>query len=84
MPERPRLEPAPLKSAIRDRRLFHRGSWILVLGLVCFGAAAVGLFWQTFPRGARGITRALTLLAILLVLGGVVAPVVSRALLRRR
>jgi hypothetical protein len=64
--------------------LFHRDAWILLLGLACFGAAALGLFWQTFPSGWRGVARALVLLAILLLLGGVVGPLVSRALLRRR
>ncbi len=77
-------DPAAGASQVRDRRLFHRGSWILVLGLVCFGAASLGLFWQTFPRGPRGVLRALTLLAVLVLLGGVVAPVVTRALRRRR
>ena len=71
------------KTARRDARMLFRHGWILVVGLVVFGAAGIGLFWQTFPRGAEGWVRAGILLVVLVVLGGVVAPMITRALNRR-
>ena len=69
--------------AIRDRRVFFGRSWVLICGLVMFGAAAVGLFATTLPRGWRGVTRAAVLLGLLLVIGGLVGPLVTRTLNRR-
>ena len=71
------------RHARRDARLLFREGWILLVGLVVFGSAAVGLFWMTFPRGWAGVGRALVLLVVLLVLGGLVAPMITRALNRR-
>ncbi len=68
----------------RQERQARRQGWVLVLGLVSFGVLAVALFYETFPRGWRGIARGVTLLALMLLLGGVIAPIVSRALLKRR
>lgn len=72
-----------LRHARRDARLLFREGWILLVGLVVFGSAAVGLFWSTFPRGWSGVLRGAVLLAALLLIGGVVAPLVTRALHRR-
>jgi len=72
------------RHARRDGRVLFRESWILVGALLTFGAAALGLFWQTFPRGWSGIVRALVLLLAMLALGGFVAPLVTRAVYRRR
>lgn len=71
------------RHARRDARLLFREGWILLVGLVVFGSAGIGLFYMTFPRGWSGVTRALILLAALLVIGGLVAPVITRALNRR-
>lgn len=71
------------RTARRDRRVLHRGSWVLLLALVSFGAAGVGLFWMSFPRGAAGLLRLAGLLVLLVLAGGVVAPAVTRALNRR-
>ncbi len=71
------------RTARRDGRVFFRDSWVLLSGLIMFGAAGIGLFWQTFPRGWSGVTRAALLVAMMLVLGGVVAPLVTRAVYRR-
>jgi len=71
------------RHARRDARLLFREGWILLVGLVVFGSAAVGLFYLTFPRGWSGLARAAVLLAVLLVLGGLVAPAITRALHRR-
>ena len=71
------------RHARRDARLLFREGWILIVGLVVFGSAAVGLFYLTFPRGWSGLARAGVLLAVLLVLGGLVAPAITRALHRR-
>jgi hypothetical protein len=69
--------------ARRDGRVFFRHSWVLLLGLITFGSAALFLFWSTFPRGWAGIARVAVLLAIVLVIGGLVAPLITRALNRR-
>jgi hypothetical protein len=71
------------RHARRDARLLFREGWILIVGLVVFGSAAVGLFYLTFPRGWPGVARAAVLLAVLLLLGGLVAPAITRALHRR-
>lgn len=70
--------------ARRDLRLFFREAWILVVGLVCFGAAGLFLFWSAFPRGLAGALRFAFLLGLLVLAGGVVAPIVTRALYRGR
>jgi hypothetical protein len=71
-------------TARRDARLFFREGWILIAGLVIFGAAGIALFYTTFPSGWRGVARFAAMLGILLVAGGVVAPRITRALARRR
>jgi len=71
------------RHARRDLRVLARDGWVLVLGLACFGAAALGLFWQTFPRGWRGVGRFAALVATVLVAGGLVAPRITRALQAR-
>ena len=68
---------------MRERRLFFSRSWVLLLGLVSFGCAALFLFWSTFPQGWRGVTRVVILIVIVLVIGGLVGPLITRALHRR-
>jgi len=68
--------------ARRDVRLFFREGWILVVGLVVFGGLVAVLFWQTFPNGWRGVLRLIGLLALVLLAGGVVGPMITRALNR--
>jgi hypothetical protein len=72
-----------LRHARRDLRLFFREAWILIAGLLVFGASAVLLFWSTFPRGWSGVLRGAILVLAMLVIGGLVAPLVTRALYRR-
>ena len=72
-----------LRHARRDLRLFFREAWILIAGLAIFGASAVALFWSTFPRGWNGVLRAALLVLAMLVIGGLVAPLITRALNRR-
>jgi len=71
------------RHARRDLRLFFREAWILVAGLVIFGSSAVLLFWSTFPRGWSGVVRALVLVGVMVLIGGLVAPTITRALNRR-
>ena len=71
------------RRATRDHRVFFRDSWVLLLGLVSFGAAGLGFFWQSFPRGWRGVGRFAVLVGVVLLVGGVVAPIITRALNRR-
>ena len=71
------------RTAHRDMRVMFREGWVLVCGLVLFGAAGLGLFWQTFPAGWSGLARFAILIGILILVGGLVAPIISRALYRR-
>ena len=71
------------RTARRDLRVLARDGWVLLLGLVCFGAIALGLFWSTFPRGWAGIGRFLMLVVIVILAGGLAAPMITRALNRR-
>ncbi len=70
-------------TAFRDGRVFFRDSWVLILGLVCFGAAGVGLFWFAMPSGFAGVVRLIATIAVVLLAGGLVGPLVTRALNRR-
>jgi hypothetical protein len=72
------------RHARRDLRVLARDGWVLVIGLVLFGAAGFFLFWDSFPRGWRGVSRFGVLILLLLFAGGVVGPMVTRALMRRR
>ena len=69
--------------ARRDVRVLFREGWVLALGLVSFGAAALGFFWWSAPRGAGGFVRFAVAVALVLLAGGVVGPLVTRALTRR-
>jgi hypothetical protein len=71
------------RHARRDLRLFFREAWVLVAGLVIFGSSAVLLFWSTFPRGWSGVVRGAVLVVVMVFIGGLVAPLVTRALHRR-
>ena len=69
--------------AYRDARLLFREGWILLLGLVVFGSAVGAFLWGALPRGGRGILRFVLLIGVVLLAGGIVAPLVTRALHRR-
>lgn len=70
------------RPATRDRRWLFRESWVLLLGLVCFGAGGLTFLWGAMPRGWQGLLRLALLLGIVLLVGGLVGPMISRALLR--
>ena len=72
------------KTAFRDGRLFFRDGWVLLLGLVCFGAAGLGLFFFALPSGFAAVVRLVVTLVIVLLAGGLIAPVMTRALNRKR
>ena len=69
-------------TARSDLRLLFREGWVLVLGLVAFGAVGLGFLWGAFPRGAGGFLRFAVLIGIVLLAGGVVGPLITRALHR--
>ena len=66
----------------RDARLLFREGWMLLLCLVCFGAVAAGIFAWGFPRGGSGWIRLAVAVAVLLLAGGIAAPILTRALRR--
>ena len=72
------------ETARRDLRLMAREGWVLLLGLVCFGAAGIGFLWDALPGGWSGLVRVALLIALVLFAGGIAGPIVSRALVRRR
>jgi hypothetical protein len=69
-----------LVTARRDLRMVFREGWILILGLVCFGAVGLGLLFHGFPRGGAGLLRFAVLVGAVLLAGGLVAPRITRAL----
>ena len=69
--------------AYRDVRLLFREGWILIVGLVVFGSIGLGFLWSGLPRGWDGVLRFCVLVGVVIVLGGVVAPRITRALNRR-
>ena len=72
-----------LEHAHRDARLFFREGWILIVGLVVFGS--IGLFFLLggLPAGWAGLLRIAILVGAVLLVGGLVAPRITRALNRR-
>lgn len=72
------------RHAHRDARLLFREGWILVAGLVVFGSVGLAFLWGAMPRGPGGLLRLALLLGLVAALGGIVAPLVTRALNRRR
>jgi hypothetical protein len=71
------------RHARRDTRLLFREGWVLILGLVSFGAAGIGFFWWSAPRGGGGFVRFAIAVALVLFAGGIVGPIVTRALQRK-
>jgi len=71
------------RHARRDRRLFFRQSWILLFALVAFASVAVVFFWGALPHSLLGFARVLAMIALVLVVGGVAGPLISRSLQQR-
>ena len=69
--------------AHRDLRLFFREGWILLTGLFLFGAFGLFFLVGALPRGWGGLARLALLLIVILAAGGLVGPMVTRALHRR-
>jgi len=72
------------RHAHRDARLLFREGWILVLGLVIFGGFGAFFVVDAMPKGWGGVVQLGLLLGLVLVAGGIVGPLVTRALMRRR
>jgi len=70
--------------AYRDLRLFFREGWILVLGMLIFGTLGSVFIFRGLPPGWGGIARLLGLLVALLLVGGYVGPLITRALIRKQ
>ena len=66
--------------AKKDMRLLFRRGWMLAIGMLLFGAAGIIFFIEVFPRGWSGVLRFVVLLVILALVGGVVGPLITRAL----
>ncbi len=71
------------RTARRDLRVLARDGWVLVIGLVCFGAAGLAFLYDALPSGWAGVLRFGGLIGILLLAGGFVGPMITRALMRR-
>lgn len=71
------------RTAHRDARLLFREGWILVVGMLLFGAGAIFFFQSVLPRGFAGFLRFAAAAAAVLIVGGLVGPLISRALLKR-
>lgn len=71
------------KTARRDLRVLARDGWVLVIGLVCFGAAGLAFLFDAMPSGWSGVLRFAGLIAILLLAGGFVGPLITRAVMRK-
>jgi hypothetical protein len=69
--------------AYKDVRLFFREGWILILGLLIFGALGSIFIYRGLPAGFGGLARLVGLLAVLLLVGGYVGPLITRALTKR-
>lgn len=69
--------------ARRDLRVLAKDGWVLVIGLVVFGGAGFFLFYDSFPRGWRGISRFGLLIVLILFAGGIVGPMITKALTRK-
>ena len=69
--------------AVRDGRIAFRESWVLLAGLVVFGLLGGAFLVGAMPRGLGGWLRLGGMLALLLLLGGIAGPAVTRALRRR-
>jgi hypothetical protein len=72
------------RHAHRDARLLFREGWILLLGLAIFGTLGAFFLVDAVPRGWRGALRLALLVGLVLLAGGVVGPLVTRAVHRRR
>ena len=49
----------------KARRLFYDEGWVLLIGLIAFGAAALGLFWMVLPSGPAGFLRLAAMAGVL-------------------
>lgn len=68
------------RHARRDLRLFFREGWILMVGLLVFGSVGGAFLWGALPRGWQGVTRFVVMIIVLLFVGGLLAPAITRAL----
>lgn len=71
------------REARRDLRVLARDGWVLLTGLVCFGAAVIGLFSYSLPKGGEGLWTLLMIIVTLIVSAGWVGPMITKALMRR-
>lgn len=69
--------------ARRDGRLLFSDGWVLITALVTFGCAGLFFLWSAMPRGWSGVLRFGVLVGGVVVVGGLVAPRITRALQRR-
>lgn len=72
------------RHAHRDARLLFREGWVLILGLLIFGGIGGAFLIDAMPRGWSGALRLAGVAGLTLLAGGIVGPMVTRALYRRR
>jgi hypothetical protein len=69
--------------AIRDRRLLFGQGWILLTAMIVFGALSIAIFASAAPRGWSALIRVGILIVVLVLIGGVIGPLITRALHKR-
>jgi hypothetical protein len=67
----------------KARRILYDEGWVLLVGLIAFGAAGLGLFWMVLPRGPGGFLRLAAMAGALLLCGGLVGPLVTRVIRKK-
>jgi hypothetical protein len=71
------------RHAIRDRRVLFGGGWLLLTAMVVFGALSIAIYASTAPRGWTALTRVGILVLVVVLIGGVIGPLITRALIRK-
>ena len=69
--------------ALRDRRLLFGQGWVLLTAMVVFGALSIVIYASAAPRGWSALIRVGILVIVLVLIGGVIGPLLTRALYRK-
>jgi len=76
-------QPPEVEGGKPDRRVFFGEGWVLLLGMLVFGTVGGYFLIGAMPSGWRGLARLAVMIVVVLLVGGLVGPGISRALRRR-